>query len=106
MADQLTTGWTDLFYELRAAAVSAYPTGKPLLQRLKRDKSRKNFSGNQVRVPIFTAPLQGTQMLAEGGNVTIPQVDDTAQAHIRMAHSAHPVSVSPELLKQSVDNAA
>lgn len=106
MADQLTTGWTDLMYELREAAVEAYPVGIPLLQRFKRAKSRKNFSGTLARVPIFTAPLQGTQFLAEGGNVTIPQVDDTAQAHIRLAHASHPISVSPELLAQSVDNAA
>ena len=106
MADQLTTGWTDLLYELRGPLQKAYPKGRVLLTELQRDTSRKNFSGNQVRVPIFAAPLQGTHMLAEGGNVTIPQVDDTSQAHIRMAHQALPVSISPELMKQTEDNSA
>ena len=106
MADQLTTGWTDLLYELRGPLVSAYPVGRVLLAELERDTSRKNFSGNQVRVPIFAAPLQGAHMLAEGGNVTQPQVDDTSQAHITMAHSALPVGISPELMKQTEDNAA
>lgn len=106
MADQLTTGWTDLLYELRGPLQSAYPTGRVLLSELERDTSRKNFSGNQVRVPIFSAPLQGAHMLAEGGNITLPQVDDTAQAHVRMAHGALPVSISPELMKQTEDNAA
>lgn len=106
MADQLTTGWTDLLYELRGPLQSAYPTGRVLLMRLQRDTSRKNFSGNQVRVPIFAAPIQGAHMLAEGGNVTIPQIDDTAQAHVKMAHGALPISISPELMKQTRDNAA
>src|SRR6266576_1588486 len=106
MADQLTTGWTDLLYELRGPLVSAYPVGRVLLAELERDTSRKNFSGNQVRVPIFAAPLQGAHMLAEGGNVTQPQTDDTSQAHITMAHSALPVAISPELMKQTEDNAA
>jgi hypothetical protein len=106
MADQLTTGWLDLLYELRGPLQKAYPKGRVLLQRLQRDTSRKNFSGNQVRVPIFAAPLQGAHMVAEGGNITIPQVDDTAQAHIKMAHAALPISLSPELMKQTKDNAA
>lgn len=106
MADQLTTGWGDILYELRGPLQSAYPVGKVLLMELERDTSRKNFSGNQVRVPIFSAPLQGAQMLAEGGNITVPQTDDTAQAHITMAHGALPVSISPELMKQSQDNSA
>lgn len=106
MADQLTTGWTDLLYELRGPLVSAYPVGRVLLAELERDTSRKNFSGNQVRVPIFAAPLAGTQMLVEGGNVTTPQTDDTAQAHITIAHSALPIGISPELMKQTEDNAA
>lgn len=106
MADQLTSNWTDLLYELRGPLVSAYPVGRVLLSELERDTSRKNFSGNQVRVPIFAAPLQGAHMLAEGGNVTQPQVDDTSQAHITMAHSALPIAISPELMKQTEDNAA
>lgn len=106
MADQLTTGWLDLLYELRGPLQKAYPKGRVLLTRLNRDTSRKNFSGNQVRVPIFAAPLQGSQMVAEGGNITIPQADDTAQAHIKMAHGALPISLSPELMKQTRDNAA
>lgn len=106
MADQLTTGWTDLLYELRGPLQSAYPVGRVLLSELERDTSRKNFSGNQVRVPIFAAPLQGAHMLAEGGNITVPQIDDTSQAHITMTHSALPVSVSPELMKQTEDNSA
>ena len=106
MADQLTTGWTDLLYELRGPLQSAYPKGRVLLSELERNTNRKNFSGNQVRVPIFAAPLQGSHMLAEGGNITIPQVDDTAQAHVRMAHAALPIAISPELMKQSEDNAA
>jgi len=106
MADQLTTGWGDLLYELRGPLQSAYPTGRVLLAELERNTNRKNFSGNQVRVPIFAAPLQGSHMLAEGGNITTPQVDDTAQAHVKMAHAALPISISPELMKQSEDNAA
>lgn len=106
MADQLTTGWADILYELRGPLQSAYPVGRVLLAELERDTSRKNFSGNQVRVPIFAAPLQGAHMLAEGGNITVPQVDDTAQAHVKMAHGALPVSLSPELMKQTEDNSA
>src|SRR6266545_3157976 len=106
MADQLTTGWTDLLYEMRGPLQSAYPTGRVLLKELERDTNRKNFSGNQVRIPLFAAPLQGAHMLAEGGNITLPQVDDTSQAHVKMAHSALPVSISPELMKQTEDNAA
>ena len=106
MADTLTTNWTDLLYELRGPLQAAYPKAYVLLAEFQRDLSRKNFSGNQVRVPIYAAVLQGTHALAEGGNVTIPQVDDTLQAHVKMAHMAHPISVSPELMNQTEDNAA
>jgi hypothetical protein len=106
VADTITTSWTDLLYELRGPLQAAYPKAYVLLAEFLRDTSRKNFSGNQVRVPIFAAVLQGTQGLAEGGNVTQPQVDDTLQAHVKMAHMAHPISVSPELMNQTEDNAA
>lgn len=108
MADQLTSSsWgTDLLYELRGPLQEAYPTLFPLLARLKRDTSRKNFTGNKVRVPIFAAPLNGAQGLAENGTLTTPQVDDTSHAEVLMAHLALPISISPELMKQSADNAA
>lgn len=108
MADQLTSSsWaTDLLYELRGPLQSAYPKMYPLLAIFQRDTSRKNFTGNKVRVPIFSAPLNGAQGLAEGGTLTNPQVDDTSHAEILMAHLALPVSISPELLKQSADNSA
>lgn len=106
MADTLTTSWTDLLYELRGPLQAAYAKSTVLIAEFQRDMSRKNFSGNQVRVPIFAAVLQGAQALAEGGNVTQPQVDDTLQAHINIAHMAQPISVSPELMNQTEDNAA
>lgn len=109
MADQLTSSGTwaaDLLYELREDLQEAYPTMYPLLAMLQRDTSRKNFTGSKVRVPIFSAPLNGAQGLAEGGTLTNPQIDDTSHAEILMAHLALPVSISPELLEQSADNAA
>jgi hypothetical protein len=106
VADTITTSWTDLLYELRGPLQTAYPRDHVLLAEFQRNTSRKNFSGNQVRVPIFSAPLQGAHGLAEGGNITAPQVDDTAQAHVKMAHMALPISLSPELMAQTEDNAA
>lgn len=106
MADTLTTNWTDFLYEMRGPLQKAYPKKTVLLAELKRDTSRENFSGNQVRVPLFTSVLQGAQGIAEAGTVTDAQVDDTSQAHITLAHQIVPVRVSPELMKQSIDNSA
>jgi len=106
MADQLTTNFGDMLYELRAEAQAAYPKKYVMLASFQRDTSRKNFSGSQVRVPIFASPLEGGHFLAEGGTLTTPQVDDTAQAHVKLVHQALPVSISPELMKSTLDNAA
>jgi hypothetical protein len=105
MADQLTTGWTDLLYEMRGPLQSAYPKAYVMLAEFKRD-TRQDFTGNKVRVPIFAAPLQGAHGLAEGGTITTPQIDITSHAEVLVAHMAIPISLSPELIKQSKDNSA
>lgn len=106
MADQLTTGWSDLLYEQRAELQKLYPKKSVLLSELKREKSREFISGSQIRVPLLLTVLQGAQGIAEAGTVTDAQNDETAQAHVDPAHQIIPVRISPELMKQSLDNAA
>lgn len=101
MADETTTTWADLLREARGPLVEALRYKTVLLSEVQRDKSARRWHGKQVTVPIFTAPQQGSGMIAETGTLNTPQTVDTEQAVINSAIATVPVSFSTQVLRQA-----
>lgn len=106
MADESTTSYADLLYELRGPLQELFPKQYVLSAELKRDTSEENFSGNQVRVPLILNTLQGAGAVSESGTVNTTQVLRTNQAHINIAELVMPISITKRLNKVSLDNSA
>lgn len=101
MADETTTTYADLLLEMKGVLQENFPKFSVLLDELRRDTSRKNFSGEWVRVPILLNPTQGAHGISETGTVNTPQAINSTQAHIPMARVLHPVSFSPDVMYAS-----
>ena len=105
MADETTTTYADLLFEMQGPLAQNFPKNHVLLDELRRDTNPKHFSGSQVRVPIILNPQQGGHGVSETGTINTPVVENTTQAHITMARNIFPVSFSPDLMYTSRDNA-
>ncbi len=70
------------------------------------NQNREIFSGNQVRVPLLPYPHQGGGFVTESGTWNVPIAQATDKATISMARYVMPVSVTPDLLMTSLNNAA
>lgn len=101
MADETTSTFADLLLEMKGVLQENFPKFSVLLDELRRDTNRRNFSGSQVRVPLILNPTQMAHGLSETGTINTPKVIHTNQAHITMARVAHPVSFSPDLMQAS-----
>ena len=101
MADETTTTYADLLLEMKGVLQENFPKYSVLLDELRRDTSRKNFSGEWVRVPILLNPTQGAAGISETGTVNTPFTINSTQAHVKMARVIHPVSFSPDVMYAS-----
>ena len=101
MADETTTTYADLLLEMKGVLVENFPKYSVLLDELRRDTNRKNFSGEWVRVPVLLNPNQGGHGISETGTVNTPNAINSTQAHIPMARVIHPVSFSPDVMYAS-----
>lgn len=86
---------------MKGVLVENFPKYSVLLDELRRNTDRKNFSGEWVRVPLLLDPTQGASGLSETGTVNTPRVIDSTQAHITMARNVVPVSFSPDVMYSS-----
>ena len=100
-SDETTTTYADLLLEMKGVLQENFPKFSVLLDELRRDTSRKNFSGEWVRVPLLLNPTQGAAGISETGTVNTPVAINSTQAHITMARVLHPVSFSPDVMYSS-----
>ena len=101
MADETTTTYADLLLEMKGVLQENFPKFSVLLDELRRDTNRRNFSGEWVRVPILINPSQGGHGISETGTVNTPQTINSTQAHILMSRTVFPVSFSPDVMQTS-----
>lgn len=101
IADETTTTFADLLLEMKGVLQENFPKYSVLLDELRRDTNRKNFSGEWVRVPLLLNPNQGGHGVSETGTVNTPQAINSTQAHIFMARNVHPISFSPDVMYAS-----
>lgn len=101
IADETTTSYADLLLEMKGVLQENFPKYSVLLDELKRDVNRANFSGEWVRVPILLNPTNGAQGISETGTVNTPSVINSTQAHIQMARNVVPVSFTPDVMYAS-----
>lgn len=113
MADQTVSTWGDFFYEMRGPMQTLFPTKFILTAEIDRitdgpgpNQDRETFSGNSVRIPIQPVPHQGGGFISETGTWNVPIALQTNKASVTMAQYLMAVSVTPNLLKQSINNAA
>ncbi len=86
---------------MKGVLVENFPKYSVLLDELRRDTNRKNFSGSQVRVPILLNPNQGGHGISETGTVNTPKAINSTQAHVTMTRVIHPISFSPDVMQAS-----
>ena len=101
LADETTTTFADLLLEMKGVLVENFPKYSVLLDELRRDTSRQNFSGSWVRIPLLLDPTQMASGLSETGTVNTPRAIDSTQAHVLMARNLVPVSFSPDVMYAS-----
>lgn len=102
-ADTLTS-LSNFMNDMIAPLQEAFSKRTVILDEVKRNTSRSNFVGRQVRVPILAAPKQGTGAHAEtGGPNTARQLVPKA-AFITMARVDHPIEVSLDLINAAKGN--
>ena len=101
MADETTTTYADLLLEMKGVLQENFPKYSVLLDELRRDVNRNNFSGEWVRVPILLNPTNGAAGIGETGTVNTPATINSTQAHILMSRNIVPVSFSPDVMYAS-----
>lgn len=101
MADETTTTYADLLLEMKGVLQENFPKYSVLLDELRRDTSRKNFSGEWVRVPILLNPTQGAAGAGETTTINTTNAINSTQAHILMARNIMPISFSPDVMYSS-----
>lgn len=101
MADETTTSWADLLREAKGPLIEALRWKTVLLSEVRRDKNPIRWHGKHVTIPIFLAPEQGSHGITETGTVAVPLTVDTEQARILSATLAHPISFSPQVMRQA-----
>lgn len=101
MADETTTTFADLLLEMKGVLQENFAKYSVLLDELKRDTSRTNFSGEWVRVPLLRIPTQGAQGISETGTVNTPNAISSMQAHIQMSRNVVPISFTPDVMYAS-----
>ena len=101
MADETTTTYADLLLEMKGVLQENFAKYSVLLDELKRDTNRTNFSGEWVRVPLLLNPVNGAQGISETGTVNTPNAINSTQAHILMARNVVPISFSPDVMYAS-----
>lgn len=106
MADETTTTWDDLMYELRQPLQELFPKKFVLSAEFTGNLDKTSFSGSQARVPIILSQLQGGGGVAETGTVNTPHATRTDQAHIDVAEIVFPISISKKLRRQAISNSA
>lgn len=106
MADDTTTTWDDLLYELRQPLQDLFPKKFPLSAEFTDNLDTTSFSGSQARVPLILSQLQGGGAVAETGTVNNPHTTRTDQAHIDVAELVFPISISKRLRRQAMSNSA
>ena len=106
MADETTTSFANLLYEMREALQKLYPTKFVLSAELARDSDEANFSGDSVRVPLILNTPQGAGGVSEGGTVNTPHALRTNEAHVRLSELVSPLSITSKLRKVSLSNSA
>lgn len=121
MADNTTTSMSALLFEMRGPLQENFPSDHVLLAELsgvgddsgtyKRftkdlDGAREVFSGSGVRVPLMTAPLQGGGSVSEIGTINQPISGNYTFATIPMTRVVQPFSLSIDIERNSMDNAA
>lgn len=106
MADETSTTYDDLLYELRQPLQELFPKKFPLSAEFTSNLDTTSFSGSQARVPIILSQMQGGGAVAETGTVNTPHVLRTDQAHVDVAELVFPISISKRLRKQAMSNSA
>ena len=101
MADETTTTYADLLLEMKGVLQENFPKFSVLLDELRRDTNRRNFSGEWVRVPILLNPTQGGHGISETGTVNTTNAINSTQAHITMARNVFPISFTPDVMYAS-----
>ncbi len=101
LADETTSTYADLLLEMKGVLQENFPKYSVLLDELRRDTSRKNFSGSQVRVPLLLNPSQGGHGVSETGTINSTVAINSTQAHITMARNVFPISFTPDVMQAS-----
>lgn len=101
MTDETTTTYADLLLEMKGVLQENFPKFSVLLDELRRDTNRKQFSGEWVRVPILLNVTQGGAGISETGVVNTTNPINSTQAHILMSRNVFPISFSPDVMYAS-----
>lgn len=126
MADNTTTSFASLLYDMRGPMQALYPRDHVLLAEWSgvgsEDPSsgrvtpnstgsiptdnRDIFSGARVRVPLDLAQLQAGGWVGQTGTINVPIAAAFTEAHINLANIVQPTSITLDLEEDSMDNSA